>query len=80
MQIHWHDKQPVFSVDFHPTDHSGLFVSGGGDGNVRFWKLSKDDSNTVQYLKTLSRHSGAVNCVRFSPTGINLCIMIGQYR
>jgi len=34
LRVHWHDKQPVFSVDFDPND-SEHFVTAGGDNNVR---------------------------------------------
>lgn len=32
VQIVWHSKEPVFSVDFHP---SGLLASGGGDKDIK---------------------------------------------
>jgi hypothetical protein len=32
IQIVWHSKEPVFSVDFHP---SGLLASGGGDKDIK---------------------------------------------
>ncbi|KAJ3272169.1 Chromatin assembly factor 1 subunit B [Terramyces sp. JEL0728] len=64
LQIIWHDKLPIFSVDFDPIRNR--FATCGGDHNVRIWSL-KD--GTVEYLSTLSRHSAAVNCVRWSPNG-----------
>ena len=33
-QIHWHNKQPIYSVDFHPTNSNKL-ATCGGDNNVR---------------------------------------------
>ncbi|KAI9004043.1 WD40-repeat-containing domain protein [Gaertneriomyces semiglobifer] len=74
VQILWHDKQPVYSVDFEAKGGQGRFATGGGDHNVRIWRLASpnenDDQETprrVEYLATLSRHNGAVNCVRWHP-------------
>lgn len=75
--VHWHDEnQPVYSVDFQPN-HEGIrrsprLVTGGGDNNVRIWKLiynEKIGDNTVEYLTTLRKHTQAVNVVRFNPKG-----------
>lgn len=73
--VHWHDEnQPVYSLDFQP-DSSGptRLATGGGDNNVRIWAVtdSKDSSQkvSVHYLSTLSKHTQAVNCVRFNPKG-----------
>lgn len=32
VQVVWHCKEPVFSIDFHP---SGLLATGGGDKEVK---------------------------------------------
>lgn len=63
LQIIWHDKQPVFAVDFDPL--TDKFATCGGDNNVRVWRLATQ----IEYLSTLSRHTAAVNCVRWSPSG-----------
>ncbi|KAI8911261.1 WD40-repeat-containing domain protein [Powellomyces hirtus] len=70
LQILWHDKEPIFSVDFEPNG-AGRFATAGGDHNVRVWKLAKDDHDlpVVQYLASLTRHAEAVNCVRWAPNG-----------
>jgi len=81
LQIHWHEKQPIYSADFDPTCPARL-ATAGGDNNVRIWRLVENDqmdmSNQqdgeyepyrVQYAATLSRHLKQVNCVRFSPNG-----------
>jgi hypothetical protein len=34
LEIIWHAKEPVLSVDFHPTD-ARLFATGGGDKDVK---------------------------------------------
>jgi chromatin assembly factor 1 subunit B len=34
LRIHWHDKQPVFSIDFDKKDPAKL-VTAGGDNNIR---------------------------------------------
>lgn len=75
--VHWHDEnQPVYSVDFQPNyegiKRSSRLVTGGGDNNVRIWKLvynSETGDNTVEYLTTLRKHTQAVNVVRFDPRG-----------
>ena len=36
-QIHWHNKQPIYSVDFHPKNSNKL-ATCGGDNNVRVKK------------------------------------------
>ena len=32
LQIVWHNKEPVFSVDFHP---SGVLATGGADSEIK---------------------------------------------
>ncbi|KAJ3354536.1 hypothetical protein HDU91_005762 [Kappamyces sp. JEL0680] len=75
IQIIWHDKQPIFSVDFDPLFKS-RFATCGGDTNIRIWSLDETESESIKYLATLgrlwsvlltTRHSSGVNCVRFSP-------------
>jgi len=34
LQIHWHDRQPIFSIDFEPCG-KGRLATAGGDENVR---------------------------------------------
>ncbi|KAJ1843663.1 Chromatin assembly factor 1 subunit, partial [Coemansia sp. RSA 2708] len=68
VQINWHDKQPIFSVDFDHSDasaHGYRFATGGGDNNVRIWRLRADAQ--VEFLASLNRHTAPVNVVRFSP-------------
>ncbi|KAJ1790376.1 Chromatin assembly factor 1 subunit [Coemansia sp. RSA 2167] len=84
VQINWHDKQPIFSVDFdHNYDnaqHGGWrFATGGGDNNVRMWRLRSPaereaDPNVpaVEFLASLNRHTAPVNVVRFSPCSSRL--------
>ncbi|KAI8054364.1 WD40-repeat-containing domain protein [Syncephalis plumigaleata] len=80
LQILWHDRQPIYSCHFEPqrpndTDNnaasSGYRVAtSGGDSNVRLWRVMSEADDTpprIDYLCTLSRHTGAVNVVRFSP-------------
>lgn len=64
IQIHWHEKQPIFSLDFHPTI-SNRFLSSGGDGAVRIWHIS--DDGKIIFRSTLKRHIQSVNCARWSP-------------
>lgn len=32
LQIIWHSKEPVFSIDFHPD---GYIATGGGDKDIK---------------------------------------------
>jgi len=34
LKIHWHDKQPIYSVDICPLDPR-ILVTAGGDGKIR---------------------------------------------
>ncbi|GJJ77714.1 chromatin assembly factor 1 subunit B [Entomortierella parvispora] len=70
LQIHWHDKQPIYSAHFEPGP-KGRLATAGGDCNIRIWKIDRNrekDSAHVDFLSSLNRHSAAVNVVRFSPT------------
>ncbi|KAJ2355802.1 Chromatin assembly factor 1 subunit, partial [Coemansia sp. RSA 2618] len=79
VQINWHDKLPIFSVDFdHSYDNSQQggwrFATGGGDNNVRIWRLRSTaereqdtQSPPIEFLASLNRHTAPVNVVRFSP-------------
>ncbi|KAF9095244.1 hypothetical protein BGX29_009125 [Mortierella sp. GBA35] len=76
LQIHWHDKQPIYSAHFEPGP-KGRLATAGGDGNVRLWKVVKDkekDSAHIEFLSSLNRHTAAVNVVRFSPTDGNIIL------
>ncbi|KAJ3414717.1 hypothetical protein HDV05_006154 [Chytridiales sp. JEL 0842] len=56
-------------------------ATAGADGNIRIWSVttahdthttgaqSTSGASPVQYLATLSRHTGGVNTVRWSPNG-----------
>lgn len=71
VQILWHDKQPIFSVDLSGS----LLATAGGDSMVRIWSL---DANTVEFRSTLSRHAQAVNCVRWAPQPIHRLASAGD--
>ncbi|KAJ1662621.1 Chromatin assembly factor 1 subunit [Coemansia sp. RSA 1813] len=82
--INWHDKLPIFSVDFdhNYTDSKGggwRFATGGGDNNVRIWRLrtprereADPHQPMVEFLASLNRHTAPVNVVRFSPCSSRL--------
>ena len=36
LQIVWHGKEPVFSLDFHP---SGILATGGADKDIKVVQL-----------------------------------------
>jgi len=68
IMVLWHDKKPIFSVDFH---QSGRLASSGADNDVKIWRvITKSDGNlSVEFLSSLTRHTKSVNAVRFSPDG-----------
>ncbi|KAK3098179.1 hypothetical protein FSP39_016905 [Pinctada imbricata] len=69
-EISWHEKDPVYSIDYQPCTGPVLRIATGGvDKYVRIWqvKVSKDGKTTVDFLSNLKRHSKAVNVCRFSP-------------
>ncbi|KAF6263109.1 WD40-repeat-containing domain protein [Scenedesmus sp. NREL 46B-D3] len=68
LQIIWHSKDPVFSIDFHPD---GYFATGGADREIKIWELScaADGTPGVRHAASLEGHNATVNCVRFSKTG-----------
>lgn len=74
--VNWHDdNQPVYLACFQPgcKEKSPRLATGGGDNNVRLWKLNysknPSQSTTIEYLTTLRKHTQAVNVVRFNRTG-----------
>ncbi|KAM8976985.1 chromatin assembly factor 1 subunit B [Pelodytes ibericus] len=71
-EIAWHNKEPVYSVDFqHGPDKINRMASAGVDTAVRLWKIdtAPDGKAVVEFLASLARHTKAVNVVRFSPHG-----------
>ncbi|XP_048202207.1 chromatin assembly factor 1 subunit B [Perognathus longimembris pacificus] len=72
-EIAWHNKEPVYSLDFQHTANGKIhrLASAGVDTAVRIWKVEKgpDGKAIVEFLSNLARHTKAVNVVRFSPTG-----------
>ncbi|CAJ2500028.1 Uu.00g028810.m01.CDS01 [Anthostomella pinea] len=71
--VNWHDKNaPIYSAHFEPHG-KGRLATGGGDNNVRIWKVDADgEDRRVEYLSTLVKHSQAVNVVRWAPKGETL--------
>lgn len=68
LNVVWHDKDPVFSIDWHP---SGRIATGGSDKEVKIWRIENINSPkpTVKFVCSLVRHMNNVNAVRFSPNG-----------
>lgn len=66
MQIHWHDKQAIFSIDFNPLIKN-IFTTSGGDNNVNEWEIIKDQ---IIHKQSITRHTSNVNVVRYSRSGL----------
>lgn len=68
-----HSNRPISTLDVHPLGE--LFATGGWDNFIRIWSLKAiSDSADTHKIKNklvalLRDHSGAINCVRFSPDG-----------
>lgn len=57
--ISWHnDNTPIYSAHFEPHG-KGRLATGGGDNNVRLWKVERDgEERTITYLTTLMKVGG----------------------
>ncbi|KAL2081395.1 hypothetical protein ACEWY4_023248 [Coilia grayii] len=70
-EIAWHNKEPVYSLDFqrNPEAKVDRLATAGVDTTVRLWRVDKgpDGKAIVEFLSNLSRHTKAVNVVRFCP-------------
>lgn len=77
LTLHWHEgAAAIYSVGTQPGkagERSARLVTGGGDNNVRVWKVDYNDEGSdvvgVEYLSSITKHTQAVNCVRFNRTG-----------
>ncbi|BFZ18326.1 hypothetical protein BsWGS_21365 [Bradybaena similaris] len=71
-EISWHERDPVYSVDFQPGNWPiQRIASGGVDKIVRIWQMTLDSEEKarVDFLSNLRRHTATVNVVRFSRNG-----------
>ncbi|KAL7643421.1 UNVERIFIED_CONTAM: hypothetical protein RMT77_005403 [Armadillidium vulgare] len=73
-EISWHNRDPVLSVDIQYSRTNKNFyrlASGGTDAHVLIWQLTilENGGVSVESLSDLTRHTRAVNAVRFSPNG-----------
>ncbi|WPG97913.1 WD40 repeat-like protein [Acrodontium crateriforme] len=68
--VAWHeDNAPIYSAHFEPNG-KGRLATAGGDHHVRLWKVdATGDERKVTYLSTLTKHTQAVNVVRWCPKG-----------
>lgn len=68
LQIIWHGKDPVLSLDFHC---SGILATAGSDKEIKLWEIEVDEDGLpkVTYHSSLSHHNAAINIARFSPSG-----------
>ncbi|KAJ2450007.1 60S ribosomal subunit assembly or modification protein [Coemansia sp. RSA 2336] len=56
-------KEPIFSIDLHPT-RQNLAVSGGGDDKAYLWRI-----DTGEQVAELDKHEDSVCAVKFSNDG-----------
>eukprot|EP00794_Sanderia_malayensis_P000365 gene365-998_t len=69
-EISWHQKEPIFSVDFCKS--TWRLASAGADFTVKIWQVKEDAQQGnigLDFLANLDRHAKPVNVVRFSPDG-----------
>ncbi|QCD84821.1 chromatin assembly factor 1 subunit B [Vigna unguiculata] len=70
VQIVWHERKPVLTLDFHPL--SATLATAGADFDIKFWSIKPSGTEKlplVSYLSNLTYHSSAVNVIRFSSSG-----------
>lgn len=71
-EISWHNRDPIFSVDFQPSgDKCKRLASCGSDTHVMVWFVMRHNNGDVslEFRSDLNRHTKTVNVVRFSNTG-----------
>lgn len=71
-EISWHERDPIYSVDFQPKSPTiQRLATAGVDKFVRIWQVTvgEDGKGNVEFLSNLKRHTKAVNVCRFSPDG-----------
>lgn len=88
LQISWHhiekdgsDKpvpHPILSLD---SCCSNRFVTAGTDKSVKIWELEQpaegtEDAAGIRFIAAIRRHSGAVNCARFSRDGMYIAWLL----
>lgn len=69
LQVSWHDRQPIWSIDISPC--TGRLLTTGSDRVARLWSLHIQQSleYSLQWIAELKGHEGTVNVGRFHPQG-----------
>ncbi|KAJ1951149.1 60S ribosomal subunit assembly or modification protein [Linderina pennispora] len=64
IQGFFNHKEPVFSIDMHPTDQN-IIISGGGDDKAYIWRVDNGEQ-----LFELEKHGDSVVSTKFSHDGL----------
>ncbi|GJD12262.1 Chromatin assembly factor 1 subunit FAS2 [Galdieria sulphuraria] len=69
LQVSWHEKQPIWSIDISPC--TGRLLTTGSDRVGRLWLFTIQDSleYNLQWIGDLKGHDSTVNVGRFNPKG-----------
>merc|ERR1711976_971782 len=69
-----HSNQAIFTIDIHPDNRK--FATGGEDHIICIWSfnfnIDKKSKADIKKIHKITDHTGPVNCVRWSPSGLHL--------
>ncbi|XP_077487426.1 chromatin assembly factor 1, p105 subunit isoform X1 [Amblyomma americanum] len=71
-EISWHNRDPILSIDFQPSnDKYRRLATCGTDTHILIWFviLHHNGETSLEFRSDLNRHTKTVNTVRFSHNG-----------
>ena len=77
IQIVWHSKEPVWTLDFHP---SGLLATGGADKEIKVCETSLTESHIITLRRPASHSSSKVTLERVETDVSALCLQFWEVR